>query len=114
MDLNSITSVSWKPAAGDVIEGTYLGSKTRSNGFGDYPIHFLDAGEDRVVAIHAFHSVLRKGFDETKPQPGACLTVCYKGQQQNSDKTRTYHNYSVKVADSVTANTEPETDTPLF
>lgn len=115
MDLNSITSTSWKPNAGDVVEGVFLGTKTRYNDYGDYPIYLIDTGDDSVVAVHAFHSVLRKGFDEVAPEAGQYLTVCYKGTQDNAAKTRTYHNYSVRVTEkSAGVQLTLVTDEPPF
>jgi hypothetical protein len=105
--MDQLNAVSWKPAAGETLEGDYLAAKTRTNGLGEYPIFIIDTYEHGLMAVHAFHTVLAKCFAEIKPAVGTALKITYIGVQENAAKTRTYHNYTVRVLEKQAATAVP-------
>ena len=83
----------WRPSEGDSVIGEVIRTDRRDGGHGTYLIVTLqtDQGE---IAIHAFHEVLKREFEERAPQIGELIAVKYLGEKQGRAGNR-YHAYTV-------------------
>ena len=67
--LNLITQVerdvtAWRPEPGDSVYGVFRDIDDSSEGdFGSYPILIIESTSGRLVAVHAFHTVLRRNIE---------------------------------------------------
>lgn len=79
----------WRPNPGDKILGKVVLVSTREGDYGEYPYLEIDLG-DEVVAVHAFHSVLKNELARYQPKAGDTLGIKYKGKvdtKRNDVKT---------------------------
>ena len=80
----------WKPNPGDRLVGTVIDVDSRDGDYGVYPIVTVQTDNGDEIAIHAFHTVLRREFAKRQPQPGERIGVKYLGK---SDKG--YESYKI-------------------
>ena len=84
----------WRPEPGDTVTGTLLNVEAIDpNGNGVYPVVTLktDGGD---IAVHAFHTVLRRELARRRPKVGDELTIVYQGKRPGG-KNNEYHAYRV-------------------
>ena len=54
----------WRPEAGDSVFGVFRDIDDSSEGdFGSYPILIIETPSSRLIAVHAFHTVLRRNIE---------------------------------------------------
>lgn len=94
MSTHSTTSTAWKPVPGDTITGRIEDISEHDAGYGRYPILEL-ATDSGIVAVHAFHDVLKNELARLAPDIGDTVTLTYKGK--HSEKG--YHQYKVRDGD---------------
>jgi len=96
----------WKPIAGDKIVGTIVGIDERISTYGGtYPVVELETDAGRV-AVHAFHTVLKKELAKLRPVAGDKLGIKYLGRDAKSGN---YENYRV-VLERADPSTAPAPD----
>lgn len=83
------TAPAWRPEPGETLAFEVLKLKMGpDSGYGPYPIFVvkeLESGD--IVAIHAFHTMLRERFREMGVKPGFKGVVTYLGERvKNSAK----------------------------
>jgi hypothetical protein len=80
----------WRPEPGDVLKGHVVTVQRRSTEFGPYPMVVMevsdDAGNEQLVAVHAFHTVLKNELTRVRPTPGSYLEVAYLGMQPSAKR----------------------------
>jgi hypothetical protein len=83
----------WRPQPGDKLIAVVIGSETRTTEYGEYPILTVrtDSGQD--VAVHAFHTVLRRELEKLQPRVGDRIGIAYHGLHP----TRGYERYRVVI-----------------
>jgi hypothetical protein len=80
----------WKPNPGDRLVGTVLDLDTRDGEYGEYPIVTIQTDLGDEIAIHGFHTVLRREFAKRQPQVGERIGVKYLGKSD-----RGYESYRI-------------------
>ncbi len=113
----------WRPEVDESIFGEIVGfriGEPKDDKLKPYPIIVLrtDYG---VRALHAFHTLMRMGFEEIKATKGMRVAVTYKGivvksdavniPEEEREKTDTYHHYFVADLDKL--NEEPAEVSPF-
>jgi len=86
----------WKPEAGDSVIGTLVDIGEREGDWGPYPVFIIeteDGTPDPVVAVHAFHGVLKNEL--ANAQIGDEVGIAYRGMKKG--KTQDYENYKVVI-----------------
>ena len=84
------TAEAWKPEPGDKIVGEVIDVDSRTTEFGTYPIVTLRTDEWEELAIHGFHTVLKREFSKARPEVGDRIGVKYLGKHE-----RGYESYRV-------------------
>lgn len=85
----------WRPESGDKLTGAVTDISTGQGGYDPYPIVTLqpdDGGAE--VAVHAFHTVLRRELARRRPKIGTHLEITYLGKK--GDGREAYHLYRVR------------------
>jgi hypothetical protein len=104
--INIRSARGWRPNPGETIVGTVAHISKRESEYGDYPVVTLAADTDdpeavNYVAVNAFHSILKHGLYDIKPQVGSRLAVTYHGTapgkriDPKTGKPVEYHSYTV-------------------
>jgi hypothetical protein len=85
----------WRPEKGDKVAGVVVDIAATDGGYGIYPIVTLrtDSGE---VAVHAFHTVLRRELARRRPSVGDEIEITYLGKQAGRSGDRGYDGYRVR------------------
>ena len=116
------TAPALRMTAGQTIErATFLTARMAEGGeYGAYPVAFFNV-DGNVVALHAFHTILRNKIVELAPKPGEDFTIHYVGERETNKTLKlrevqgdsikpnditTYHNYSIFRTDEVEAPAE--------
>lgn len=86
----------WRPTKGDKVAGTVTDISATDGGYGVYPIVTLGQEGGGEVAVHAFHTVLRRELARRRPQIGDELEITYLGKQQGKSGSIGYDGYRVK------------------
>jgi|SRR6516164_4771199 hypothetical protein len=78
--------VAWRPEPGDSVFGTFRDIDDSSQGdYGSYPIIIIESPSGRMVAVHAFHTVLRNNIERKMHrgvlQIGDEIAIQYRGTQ---------------------------------
>jgi len=81
----------WRPQPADKLIGVVIGSETRTTDYGEYPIHTVRTDDGRDVAVHAYHTVLRRELEKLQPRVGDRIGIAYHGPHP----TRGYERYRV-------------------
>lgn len=68
----------WRPEAGDQIVGTIVDISEGEGDYGPYPIVTIETA-DGDLAVHAFHTVLRKELAAKRPVEGDRVGIKYLG-----------------------------------
>ncbi len=69
----------WKPNPGDTLVGEVVDVDTHDAGYGSYPIVTVRTDDGGEVAIHGFHTVLKREFAKARPEIGSRIGVKYLG-----------------------------------
>ncbi len=75
----------WRPEPGDQIAGTVLSVEMNTSEYGDYPVIELDVPAGPIVAVHAFHTVLRNQIDRAGCERGDFFASRYEGRVGDKD-----------------------------
>ena len=104
-EINIQSATGWRPSAGDKIAGTIVRINAGESEYGRYPIVTMAVDTDdpetvNYVAVHAFHSTLKRDLSTHKPAVGDRLTIVYKGivktgKLRDDGSEIEFHNYEV-------------------
>ncbi len=85
----------WRPEPGDSIAGTVTDISTGQGAYDPYAIVTIkpDAGGPEI-AVHAFHTVLRRELARRRPKVGSHLDIAYLGKK--GEGREAYHLYRVR------------------
>lgn len=86
----------WRPSPGDKVSGQIVDIAATDGGYGVYPIVTLRSEDGGEVAVHAFHTVLRRELARRRPVVGDELEITYLGKQQGKSGTQGYDGYRVR------------------
>lgn len=73
----------WRPDPGDKIQGTIVDITTRDSEYQDdtYPVlEIKNELDGEYIAVHAFHSVLKREISNQKPEVGDRIGIKYFGK----------------------------------
>lgn len=91
----------WMPEEGDSILGVVASvSIGPDNGFGPYPIITILTGEGELVAVHAFHTVLKDRLVDIRPKVDEIIGIKYLGHvlpEEGSKGVNDYYAYKVLI-----------------
>jgi hypothetical protein len=76
------TAEAWRPEPGDKVVGVVADVDSRTTEFGTYPIVTLRTDADEEIAVHAFHTVLKREFAKRPPRLGEGLGIKYLGKSE--------------------------------
>ena len=79
-------AVAWRPTAGDLVAGHLVTVEGRTTEYGTYPMLVIEMEDDTLVAVHAFHTVLKEELKRVRPTPGSYLEIAYLGQQDSAKR----------------------------
>lgn len=78
--LNQEPAPGWRPEVGDQIIGTILEiSEAPGTEYGPYPLLTIAQDDGTEVAVHAFHTVLKKELAAKRPVEGDRIGIKYLG-----------------------------------
>lgn len=80
----------WQPDPGDKLIGEVIDVDTRETEYGVYPIVTVRTDEGDELAIHGYHTVLKREFSKARPGVGERIGVKYLGKHE-----RGYEAYKV-------------------
>lgn len=86
----------WRPKTGDRVAGKVIDITATDGGYGVYPIVTLETEGGGEVAVHAFHTVLRRELARRRPKIGDKLEITYLGKRDAKSGTQGYDAYRVK------------------
>lgn len=86
----------WRPSPGDVVSGKVIDIAATDGGYGVYPIVTVEVDGGGEVAVHAFHTVLRRELARRRPKVGDVLEIKYLGKQESKGSNGAYDGYRVK------------------
>lgn len=69
----------WRPVPGSEMTGTITALSGGESEYGAYPIVTIRTPVGEEIALHCFHSVLRRELNRIRPKVGHGLTVKYHG-----------------------------------
>jgi hypothetical protein len=99
----------WRPDPGDKIVGTIVDIDERESNYGSgvYPVVVVADDDGNEVAVHAFHTVLKKEIARQRPTVGDQIAIKYHGIREGQN----YEFYRVVVVHSdPVAKAEPDWD----
>jgi hypothetical protein len=84
----------WRPEPGDSIQGTVVAVDSRPSDYGDdYPLIEIEKEDGSVVAVHAFHTVLKREISRLAPAAGDKIGIRYSGKEKG--RNQDYEKYRV-------------------
>jgi hypothetical protein len=98
----------WKPSPGDRVQGVVTDVTATDGGYGVYPVVTLRTPDGSEVAVHAFHTVLRKELARRRPGVGDELDITYLGKKSGGRSDRGYDAYRVKSSKDAPFNWDSE------
>lgn len=85
----------WDPAAGEVIEGEYLGRRiARDTGFGPVPVYYVETLDGEVFSLLGRTS-MEQEMQQANPTSGDLVLVTYKGRVQMDGGKNDMYAYDV-------------------
>lgn len=100
----------WRPEPGDKIYGKVVDISQNQGDYEPYPLLEIETPDGAMVAIHAFHTVLKSELAKKHPVAGDSIGIKYLGKTAGKD----YEGYRViidratPVAGDWMQSTEPE------
>jgi len=86
------TAPAWMPEPDTTVMGTVIGLRMGGTpepvGYGFYPVVTYKLPDGSVVAVHAFHSLLRERLAELKTEIGKVQMITYLGQKSSRTRTK--------------------------
>lgn len=86
------TAPAWMPEPETTVMGTVIGLRMGGQpepiGYGYYPVVTYKLPDGSIVAVHAFHSLLRERLAELKTEIGKVQMLTYLGQQASRQRTK--------------------------
>lgn len=86
------TAPAWMPEPDTTVMGTVIGLRMGGQpeplGYGFYPVVTYKLPDGSVVAVHAFHSLLRERLAELKTEIGKVQMITYLGQKASRQRTK--------------------------
>lgn len=87
----------WRPNPGDRVQGIVTSVVGVDMGYGTYPVVTIKQADESEVAVHAFHTVLRRELAGIRPEPGDDLDITYLGKKtEGGSFGKGYDNYRVR------------------
>lgn len=83
----------WRPEVGDQVIGKVVDIGEREGDWGPYPVFVLASTDGELVAVHAFHGVLKNELGTV--QVGDEVGIAYKGMKAGAKQS--YENYKVVI-----------------
>jgi hypothetical protein len=85
----------WRPEKGDQVVGTIVEiGEAPGTDWGPYPVLTIDKSDGTgEVAVHAFHSVLKREIEAKQPTEGDKIGIRYLGKAQGAKQE--YESYRV-------------------
>lgn len=85
----------WRPSPGDQLIGTVLDIDTRTSDYGEgvYPLLLVETTDDKLYAVHAFHTVLKSELARRRPNIGDRIGIRYSGIPDG----KKYEHYRVEL-----------------
>lgn len=104
----------WRPDPGDKIQGVIIGIDVRDSEYQDdtYPVlEIEDENTGDLIAVHGFHSVLKREIAQQKPEVGDRIGIKYFGKVQgkrtdSKGRPVEFEKYKVVVDRSVAKEVE--------
>lgn len=99
LDRLEVEATPWKPKAGDSVVGELVSAERRTSDYGSYPMLTMKTDNGEYVAVHCFHTVLKRELARLRPESGSRLGIKYLGRNPKG-----YEHYKVasdKPAQSV-------------
>ena len=94
--LNSDGAAGWRPEPGDTLIGEIIDLSERTGDYEPYPIVTVQPeGGGDPVAVHAFHSVIKREVSKLKPNIGDKVGFKYLGEGTSKDGKTKYQSYRV-------------------
>lgn len=95
----------WRPKPGDKLVGVVTGIDVRDGDYGRYPVVTVET-EDGEIAVHAFHTVLKRELARQRPRPGERIGIAYHGR----DEGKGYERYRLAVDREAEPDAGPDWD----
>lgn len=90
----------WRPEVGEALIGKVIDTDTATaGGYGEYPLLIIQDLKDAkaVVAVHAFHTVLRNLVAKKNPQVGDIVAIKFLGTDKTKGSDQDFANYKMVV-----------------
>lgn len=91
----------WRPEPGDVVIGVVDEVTSREGDYGPYPLIVIEQEDGELVAVHAFHTVLKNEIEAQAPSVGDEIGVKYLGTQEPKGGLKKgqdpFHAYRVRL-----------------
>jgi hypothetical protein len=106
--LKQAKAPAWRPEPDTTMRGTVIGLRMGASDHGAYPIVIYRMENGEVVAIHAFHTLLRERLAELKTDMGSDQYITYLGRVASrkrvdaEGKPVQYHDYYAENVGDVT------------
>jgi len=85
----------WKPAEGDVLEGTVVDVASRESEYsGGYPVISVETDDGTEWEFHGFHTVAAGELARLDPHTGDRIAIKYQGQKAKTDGGK-FHGYRI-------------------
>lgn len=83
----------WRPEPGDKIYGKVVDISENQGEYEPYPLLEIETADGAMVAVHAFHTVLKSELAKKRPSPGDSIGIKYLGKTAGKD----YEGYRVII-----------------
>lgn len=84
----------WEPAAGEVLEGEYLGSRVATTQYGEVPVYYVDPFDGDPKSVLGRTS-MKMEMDQADPTSGDLIMVTFEGMQTSEDARGEFYAFSV-------------------
>lgn len=85
----------WSPAKGEVLQGTYIGSRTSTGPHGLYTQHLVARGKE---VRHVSGTVIEQLFSASQARPGSLVRVVFNGTNETTSGN-SCHDFDLFVKD---------------
>lgn len=91
----------WRPSPGDAVAGQVVEVTSGTSDYSDaYPIVVLRKADGNEIAVHCFHSVLRREVAKRGVRVGDTMAVRFLGRHQSKTGGSAYDAYRMVVEQS--------------
>lgn len=85
----------WDPAAGEMLEAEYLGSRTAQTDYGAVEVYYFEELETGDAYSVIGRTSMKMEMDQADPDEGDLVMVTYEGRKESENYPSDFYSYDV-------------------